>query len=688
LRGILRKLEDSGEAQRLRKNRWAPVERGEIVVGRLSVNPRGFGMVQEETEPGRTIHIHSRALGPAIDRDRVSVKILPSGRGREKGADGRVLRVLERTVRLVPGLLKRTPYYAYVIPDNPRLLETIRVTDPPDPGDCPPEDHKVVVRLDEPGAETAAGAVLTGRIVEDLGHADDPGVDMLCILRDHQIAEPFPDPVRERADALADHPPPPSPAGRLDLRGEVAFTIDPPDAKDFDDAVSLRLLPDGTRELGVHIADVPAYVEPGSAIDEEARRRGTSVYLVDRVVTMLPRNLTTDVCSLRPDEDRLTHSVLMTFDAAGRLRESRTARSVIRSRARLTYDEVQAWFDERGDSIPELVREPLAAIRELARQLRAGRRADGALLFHQPEIRCELDREGDVRRIVKRGESEAYQLIEECMLAANRVVAHAAQRAEAPSVYRVHDEPDEEQWGAMADQLRALGVAETPGSRADLNRIAAQWASSDMAFSVNLSILRHMKRAVYTAECRGHFGLAFDAYTHFTSPIRRYPDLVVHRMLCALEDGRPPPYSIDEVRQIALHCSDTEREADRAETESVELKRIQYYLKRLWAGDTGPHEAIVVNVFKRGLLVELPDTLQRGLVSFRDLRDDHYHVDEDRLKAVGRRTGKTWTLGSRLRVLVARVDEARRQVDFVPEAAETSSAGFRPRSKGRRRKRR
>jgi len=671
LRRTLRQMERSGKVVRLRKNRWALPDSGQVLVGVLRVHPQGFGFITPDESGRDDVYVPPEAMGTALHGDRVMASVIrlrPRKRKHVSGAEvqhrteGTVLRVVERRTSRLAGLLRNTPYYAYVIPDNPRLHQHVRVNDPK-PATVPKEDHKVVVRLD-PWESHARQ--LTGSIDEDLGAADQPGVDMLALIRDHDLALDFP---ADAIDEAQSHPTTPDASAyrdRRDLRDLLTFTIDPEDAKDFDDAVSLRRRGDGHYELGVHIADVAHYVQTGTAVDREARVRGTSVYLADRVIPMLPSHLTTEVCSLRPGVDRLTHTVQLTIDASGEVLDVETFPSVIRSRARLNYDQVQATFDgRRSDAMPEELDAVLGEMRHLAGLLRQRRLREGSVDLAVPEVQCRLDEEGRVIGLKKRGATEAYGLIEDFMLAANQAVARLLEERGRPAVYRIHPPPSEEQWVQMAADLLALGIDDAPQSRTEINHLIHRTAQTPIAYGVSLAIVRNFMRASYAAERLEHFGLAFTHYTHFTSPIRRYPDLIVHRVLKSIESGAPSPYDRAGLDALAAHCSETERNAADAETESMELKRLEYYERLLWEGHIGPFSGVVVSILpKRGVMVELEESLQRGLVPFGAFQDDFYRASADRSRIVGRRFKREWRVGELVQVDLSRVDRARRQIDF------------------------
>ena len=566
---------------------------------------------------------------------------------------------------VIVGRLQRNPYYWYVMPDQPRraAARNVRVRDFA-AGVKPVVEHIVVLQLDE---ETRAAEQLTGLVIEDLGRADGPGVDVIRIIRRRNFATDFPLAVRSQATHTKV---PTAPTllradGRHDLRDWTTFTIDPDDAKDFDDALSLTSLQDGRWQLGVHIADVSHYVTTDSPIDREARERGNTIYLVDRAITMLPPHLTADVCSLLPDQDRLTHSAVLTFDRHQRIEAVETYPAVIHSSARLTYAQVEEFFAGKHIALPPSVREALLKLRPLARAWRMRRLQNGALDLAVPEVKCIMDEHGHITEIRQRGDDEAYQLVEECMLLANVAVAEKLRAAGGPALYRIHDEPDAEQWDEMREALRALGAPMIPATPDDLNKLLHRVAGTPLAATLNLIVVRCLKRAMYSAELRPHFGLSFPRYTHFTSPIRRYPDLVVHRLLTAVEQGAPPPYTKSALAKLALHCSTTEKAADEAENESVEVKRIAFYEEKLRCGDVGPFAGVVTGLLGKGLIVELCDSLQRGLLPFNALKNDYYQMNAARTHVQGKRRGGGWKIGQIIEVRLVRVDTANRWMDFV-----------------------
>lgn len=684
LRGALIDLEKNGDVVCLRKNRWAPAKRGPRQTGTVRIMEKGFGIFTSD-DSRQEVYISRDHMKCALHEDRVAVELLPdTKKGPRKRTfsnqlpDGRVIEVLERSTTDVVGLLRRSPYYAYVIPDNLRLGRDIRVSGREKGLEEIAEDHKVVITLNE---WTDPFKPLTGTVIEDIGHRDDPNVEMQCILRTHGFKQSFPAAVLEEAHRVPHELRPEDHKNRRDLRDRLTFTIDPETARDFDDAVSLEKTKTGYI-LSVHIADVAHFVPRGSAIDDEARHRATSIYLVDRVVMMLPPELTTRICSLNPNTDRLAHTVEITLNTDGEMTGADSFRSVIHSDARLNYDQVQAHFDgDEHAGIPSAVRTALDSLRPLVRTLRARRVAAGSLEINTPQIQCLLGKDGRVESIVKGEAREAYQLIEECMLLANIAVARRLNEAERQAVHRIHEEPDDEQWAQMGAELQALGIDALPQSKEDINRVLEKTAGTPLEYAASLAILKNFKRAGYSIEAAGHFGLAFDDYLHFTSPIRRYPDLIVHRLLTALEENRRPPYPEQDLQAMAAHCTARETEADEAEKESIELRRTEYYNARLYKGETGPYNGCIIRILGKGLIVELGDTLQRGLVPFASITDDRYEVNETKTRAVGQRHGRIFQIGDTVEVDLVRVDMARRLVDFQLAGEDAPAVPRRPKAR-------
>ena len=680
---------------------------GKTVVGVLRVRYNGGCWLAPDRAGEASLTLDPKECEGLLPGDRleVAVAVAPESRRRmfegEAGREerrGKVVRLVERRRKKVVGVLRvAEPYYAYVVPRDPFVRGNVRLEDP----------LEKVMGLAGRLVSARLGAPergLVGTFERELGDPESAANDLPALLEDHDRREAFPEEVtREcarmprlggkgfrgarQAKALLE--------GRKDLREACVVTIDPADARDYDDAVSVEPLGAGKGwRVGVHIADVAAYVTPGTKVDAEARERGNSVYLVDRCIRMLPEELTVRVCSLQPDEDHLTHTVEMTVGADGSVSDVETYRSVIRSRACLSYDEVQAHFD-RGTGVRggEDVRRAVDDLKAASEALRARRMEGGALDFALPEAHCEMGADGVPTGFSRRAAKEAYALIEECMLAANRAVAEKVRAAGAPSVYRVHGEPDAEQWENMAAELAALGLKEPPRNGLEMSRLAKNLAGDGRQEMAMLAMLRNMQRAVYSSECAPHFGLGFEAYAHFTSPIRRYPDLLLHRVLCAVEDGRKPPYTEAEIERWAVHCGDTERDAAELEAQSLQTVRLRYYAGLLEKGETGPFEGMITGLNPKGLLVELSDSLQPGLLPYSAMGKERYTLAPDSFHAYGSR-GKEYALGQRIQVGLAAVDEERRRVDFFlpgvedegEKTARASGGGrneLRPSRKGR-----
>ncbi|HMO05659.1 MAG TPA: VacB/RNase II family 3'-5' exoribonuclease [Kiritimatiellia bacterium] len=693
LRNLLRDLARDGLATKVKGSRWAPpVARAETVRGSIHVSPLGHGMVRIPGATGENaeVFIPAGSLGGAIHGDLVEVEKSPPrtarpGRrslpaapdGRAFRPEGRVVRIVERRKRLLVGLLMKSDAYWYVIPDHPRINQNVRIRrDRSDRAIDAPAGHKVVVQLDE----TMTSEFLQGTIIESLGLPGAPGVDVLSILREHEIATGFSEETQQEARRQSTEPGPADLVDRLDLRGETILVIDPIDARDHDDAVSLRRGPDGSWILGVHIADVSHFVTPGSAIDADARAHGNSVYMVDRFIPMLPAYLTSEVCSLKPDRDRLAYSVFITYNADGQITLVEMAPTVIRPRILLDYDKVQQLITGKGDGgIPHEHHSVLREMNELATRLRKQRMHNGAIDLSVPEVSCTLDTEGKPVSIKRRTSAEAYHLIEEFMLAANIAVAERLAASGIPALYRIHEEPSDDQWQQMALDLQQLGVDAAPADRHDMQRIARQYAREPLAYPISIAMLRNLKRAVYSVECIPHFGLAFDRYTHFTSPIRRYSDLVVHRILKHLDARRGAFYRREECEAIADHCSRREREAAEAEEESLIIKRVQYYEALMARGETGPWPAMVTGGTTRGLFVELIDTLQRGFVPTHGLPDPTMSVDRQTGRITGRKGRVFGRVGDVIQAELIRVDANRRSVELRWVAEEDGEGDGHPR---------
>jgi len=511
-----------------------------------------------------------------------------------------------------------------------------------------------------------------GKIVEVLGKRGEVRAEMKSVIRMFNLPTEFPKEVLEETERIPATIPRGEYAKRLDLRDELCFTIDPEDAKDFDDAVSLEILPTGEYKLGVHIADVSHYVREGSALDAEAFRRGTSVYLADDVIPMLPEKLSTIVCSLRPYEDRLTYSAIMIVDERGNVKDYTIEKSVINSKRRFTYEEVQKILETgRGD-----FSEMLLHMNALAKRLLKKRMKEGSLDFETSEVKFRFDAKGQPAEIVKQHRLDAHRLIEDFMLLANKTVAmhvahgkkekSSASKQLLPFIYRVHDFPNPEKIEELASFVAQFGYSlNTSGgvtSRA-LQKLLKDVHGKEEEAVINEVAIRSMAKAVYSEHNIGHFGLAFKCYTHFTSPIRRYPDLVVHRLLSEYSRSmsmKRRQYLKDLLPEICIQSSKMEQRAMEAERESVKVMQVEYMKRHV--GDE--FRAVISGVTHFGLFVEITDLLVEGLIRIRDLEDDYYVFDEKNYALIGRRTRRRYRLGDKVRVRVIRVDPEEREIDF------------------------
>jgi ribonuclease R len=694
LRKTLRDLERAGEIARIRKDRYVLPAEADLITGKLFVHPAGYAFLTSEKQGLPDVFIAAENVGTAMHGDRVVARISPElPAGRIKGRrEGRVIRILERAHDTIVGTLQRSRSFYYVVPDDPRFVHDIYVRpvgaiqDGRSSQSAATVGDKVVVRLDDWQSRHVNPE---GEIIEVLGPASAPGVDVLSIIRKYHLPTEFPSDVLEQAERIPQDVDAQQITGREDLRNQFIVTIDPDDARDFDDAINVEKLPNGGWQLGVHIADVAAYVEPGSALDREARRRGNSVYLPDRVIPMLPERLSNGVCSLQPEVDRLTHSVFIQFDKRGVAKSARFARSVIRSAHRLTYKEAYAILtspprDQLG--------ERLHLAWELAALLRRKRFQHGALDLDFPEVKVWVDSQGKPVRLERVENDESHQLIEEFMLAANEAVARDLKKRAIPTIYRVHENPDPEKLAEYREFALSFGYKIGDLThRAELQRLLAEIRGKPEEQALKVGLLKSLKRARYDPQPLGHYGLAKTNYLHFTSPIRRYADLVVHRALG--RDGTPlpssaserrsrsgPPYHMGmaEIASIAEHISTTERNAADAEIDATQMKKLEFFQQQLAGRKPQIFSATVVDVRNFGLMVELPDALLTGLIHVSSLTDDFYVFEPAWRQLVGRRSRKRFRVGDKLSVFVARVDIFKRQVDFaIAPATERSKASRR-----------
>jgi ribonuclease R len=652
-RRLLDSLESDGAIVRQRKGRYAVPEQFDLVAGRVQVTRKGDGFVIPD-EPGEEdVFVPARNLATAVDGDRVLARIEQRPPGRNPA--GRIVRVVERAWTQIAGVYHPKEGYGFVVPQEPDIGTDIFI---PSGSSGDARDGDVVVITIDNWGEGRPSPV--GRVERILGRSGDAGVDVLAILIGHQLALDFPSRVQDEAEKIARQGiRPESLVEREDLRDRLTFTIDPADARDHDDAISVYELDDGEVEVGVHIADVSWYVKPGSAIDQEAEERATSVYLVDRVVPMLPEELSAGLCSLVPDEDRLTMSVLYRMDGAGNVKEARAMRSVIRSRARLSYEGANERLQGPAD---DEISAALHALRRVCQGIRARRAERGSIDFALPETYVELDDEGMPAAIHPRPRLETNRIVEDLMILTNETVARIGEEHELPVLYRIHEPPSEDRLEGLRRLAGVFGTPLTadPVRPTDVARLVEKMAGRPQEYLVSMVALRSMKQARYATRNVGHFGLGSEAYLHFTSPIRRYPDLVVHRALVRWLAGKGIEADGAALERTARHTSERERRAEAAERDSVELKKIQYMTRHL--GDT--FLGTISGVTGFGMFVLLDDVLVEGLIRLSSLVDDYYHYDEETWSLTGRRSKRRFQLGDRIEVQVARVDPESREIDL------------------------
>ncbi|MCE9613307.1 MAG: ribonuclease R [Lentisphaerae bacterium] len=671
----LHDLVRSGQIVKIRDQRYTVGSAADLVTGTLTVLRSGHGIVNS---PEQNVFVPEQDLDTALPGDRVVVRLDAEGRTDRPGLlNGKVIRILERARHEIVGTLRSTGRFFYVVPMDPSYGRDIYV---PDVGDAKLND-RVLCRFT---AWQNRHVNPEGVIIETLGPADDPTVDTLAIIKHYQLPDAFPEDVVREAEsvsALMDQP-----GERLDCRALVTFTIDPVRARDFDDALSLESKGNGEVELGVHIADVCHFVRPDSRLDQEAALRGNSVYLPDMVLPMLPEQLSNGICSLRPNEDRLAFSVFMTINAAGHVTHSRFAKAIIRSQARLTYEQAMAVISGKAEAdFPLAVTERIVALHTLAQTLRQNRFARFALDLDMPECEIVMGEGGRIREIRVVANDPSHQLVEECMVAANEAVARELTERGLPLISRLHAPPKPEKIEDLRIQLQGMGLE--PGDLTkprNMSRFLQLVQNEPLVMHIRMAVLRSLNRALYSAVEGGHYGLAKTYYAHFTSPIRRYPDLIVHRQLEALVEGRRAtgaggaqvvpagrraPYTKDELVPIAANCSLTEQTADEAERALEEIKKYRFLDQQIKDGNPLTYEAVVVAALNFGVFVEVIGLQMQGLVHVSALSKEF--VTFDRMNGGMLKAGKViYRVGTRLKVQASRVDFDKRKIDFVPVGGE------------------
>jgi ribonuclease R len=658
LRRALRQLERSGRIARIKGDRFIRPEEADLIPGRIRINRQGKGFLQPD-EPGvKELVIPENDTGTALHEDRVLVRrnVPPLGL-RGKPADeetGAVIRILERRRQRMVGTLQQSRQFLFVIPDDPRIPHDIYVPPARDVGRPARAGDKVVVQLREWQSRHTNPE---GEIIEVLGPPDAEGVDMLSVLRQYELPLHFPRAALQEARAVGVEVQARELAGRTDCRGHAVVTIDPDDAKDFDDAFYLERGERGGWRLWVHVADVGHYVKAGTALDAEARRRGNSTYLVDRVIPMLPEALSNELCSLKPGVDRLTRCVEFELTDEGRVMRSRFYPAVMHSKRRFTYEEALGVL--RGKAAGPMDR-MLQDANRLAQRIRRQRFQDGSLALDFPERKIRLDERGRVLRIEKVESDESHQLIEEFMLLTNEAVATELLRRGRTAIHRVHEEPDPRRLREYRDEVLSHNVpCGNLSQRAEVQRLLHRLDGLPIGPALKIGFLRSLMRARYAIESLGHYGLAKRKYVHFTSPIRRYADLVVHRAL--EQDGAGGDLAL---REVADHISTTERNSADAERDSKDVKLFAFLKAQLAGGRPETYGALVTEVRNFGFFVDVPDLAMSGLVHLSSLTDDFFAFDAQRNQLAGRRSRRVIRLGDALKVQVAKVDTFKKQVDF------------------------
>lgn len=675
LRRILNELVKEGKLMVTAKGKYKKAE-GNLLIGTFISNSKGFGFVEVEGQE-EDFYIPEDKINGAFHKDTVQIALLP-GKNTGRRKEAQVVRILERGITQVVGTYEnsRKQSFGFVVPDNGKLSQDIFV--PKERSKGAVTGHKVVVEITDYGNSTKSPE---GKVVEILGHVNDPGVDILSIVRGYELPMEFGEKVMHQVERVPGEVSEADRAGRRDLRKMVMITIDGEDAKDLDDAVSVSF--DGTNyQLGVHIADVTNYVQENSALDREALKRGTSVYLVDRVIPMLPHALSNGICSLNEGVDRLALSCLMTVDRKGAITDYEICESVIRVDHRMSYTQVKAILEDEtlvkkeeayqkyADLLPMLQR-----MEELADILREKRRKRGSIDFDFPECKIYLDREGHPVEIKPYERNVATRIIEDFMLAANETVAQHFYWQELPFVYRVHGVPDADRIQKLSTLIHNFGYymknMDRKGSKVgseeihpkEIQKLLDKIAGTPEEAMISRLTLRSMKQAKYSVESSGHFGLACQFYCHFTSPIRRYPDLQIHRIIKEQLRGRLKEDRILHYREIlpevAKHSSEMERRADEAERETDKLKKVEYMETRI--GEE--FEGVISGVTGWGIYVELPNTVE-GLVHVSRLPGDYYFYNETTYEMVGEATGRAFKLGMPVRVRVEECDRFTRTIDF------------------------
>lgn len=657
-------MEEKGLVVRSRSNRYGIPSRMNLIVGKFIGHAKGFGFVAPEEDGMDDIFIPPTEVNGAVNGDAVLVRVSSESHGDRR--EGSIIKITQRGITQVVGTFQDNKGFGFVIPDDKKVPMDVFVAKGDTLGAI--EGHKVIVEItDWPNERKSA----TGIVTKILGHKNDPGVDILSIIYKHGITIDFPEDVINQAESVPDTIDESDLDNRRDLREEVIVTIDGADAKDLDDAVTVTKFPDGTYKLGVHIADVSHYVTEGSPLDREAYERGTSVYLADRVIPMIPHRLSNGICSLNPQVDRLTLSCEMMIDGSGIVTSHEIFQSVIRTTERMTYSDVYKILEEKDEALIERYKDLVPMFEtmgELASVLRTKRMNRGSIDFDFPEAKIQIDEDGWPTDVAIRERTVAERLIEEFMLAANETVAEHFKWMDVPFIYRIHEDPKPEKLQRFFEFLTNFGLV-VKGTGNDIHPKALQEIIENIEGMpeepvISTMLLRSLQQAKYYSECLGHFGLSTEFYTHFTSPIRRYPDLIVHRLIRTyLVNEDVSSATINHwgaiIDEIAEHTSKRERRAVDAERDTDALKKAQYMADKI--GEE--FEGIVSSITNFGMFIELPNTIE-GLVHVTNMTDDYYRFDDRQMIMIGERAGKQFRIGDEVTVRVSEVKPEESAIDF------------------------
>ncbi|MGJ0845850.1 ribonuclease R [Tissierella praeacuta] len=660
---ILEGLEKEGVVIKAKNHKYGLIDNDYLVAGILEGHERGFGFVIPNDKARKDIFIPAENMNGAMHGDRVIANIIRR-QEIDRREEGEIIRVLERNNKTIVGTFEDNRNFGFVVPDDHKIGYDVFIPKAHTKG--AKTNQKVVVEITtwpEPRRNPE------GRVIEVLGYLDEKGTDILSIIRQFNLPEEFPNKVQEIAKNIEQEVDLEEIKGRVDLRHLNTFTIDGADAKDIDDAVSIEIKENGNYYLGVHIADVSHYVREKSVLDKEALERGNSVYLIDRVIPMLPKELSNGICSLNPNVDRLTLSVFMEIDKKGKVVDHEIVEGVINSKQRLIYDDVSDFLENDDEEAKEKlskVADDLKLMEELCYILYEKRERRGSIDFDFPEAKIILDEKGIPVEIRKEDRRIANRLIEEFMLVCNETVAERFFWAQIPFLYRTHEEPSAEKMATFVKLIHNFGYSlkgQQEVHPKELQLLTKEIKGKKEETLISTLMLRSLKKAIYSSEPGIHFGLAAQYYSHFTAPIRRYPDLVIHRIIKAYLNGKINNQMQESLEsrlpEIADHTSMTEKRAEEAEREVEDMKKAQYMTRHI--GEE--FEGIISSLTSFGIFVQLENTIE-GLVHFNNMLDDYYYFDEEKYYIIGERTNKIYRLGDIVRIRVTDADVIRRNIDF------------------------